>query len=289
MASCRPRLLKRMIWSLKKNSRFHHELIVGIDKHGDGWDRLWEDFDFSERDDKLQIKYLTTDRYTKVSSDSKWRKRGAVTSGRCSEASFCHENITYQHARYDWIFGLVDDDFFFLSDWDYHLLKHVDINKKKIIYHSKQLCPREGKAAKTNTNWIGFEHPKDSTDSRLRLITPLKVSYAMAETAIHRVDKAFLTDMKNFSYGHNVPLLMHKDTILGAARPLIKEKEINLLVAADALWDGVEGPWTSLTAFTTYGCKKCSVQNSNIIHYPGSIIDDTQDRCKIWSMIEEMR
>jgi hypothetical protein len=280
LVSCRPGLLKRCIWSLKHNSRFSHELIVCIDKHGtncdNGWAEKWEGFELPESDEKLKIEYLTTDRFVNAPLDSKWKIRGKAAFGKSSEGNFCHQNITYSHCNYEWILGPSDDDFFYLPDWDYNLLKYVDINDKKIIYIPKQLCPREGVAAKKNDTWIGFEHPEGSTDSRLRGVTPLKVSYALEKTAYARIDQAFLTTMKDFRYGFNLPLLMHRDTILAAAN------KTDMLEAADALWDGVEGPWTSLNAFTAYGCAKCSSQNSNMIHYSGTLIDDTQDPTIIW-------
>lgn len=282
LASCRPGLLRRCIWSLEHNSRFPHELNVVMDKHGtncdNGWAKKWEGFELPETK-KLSIRLLTTDRFLNAPLDSKWKRRGNAALGKSSEGNFCHQNFAFQYCSHEWILGPSDDDFFYLPDWDYNLLKHVDITKKKILYIPKQLCPREMNAAKKNDTWIGFEHPKNSTDPRLRASTPLKVSYALCETNDRRIDKAFLTAMKDFRYGFNLPLLMHRDIILQASG------KNDMLAAADTLWDGVEGPWTSLNAFTAKGCQKCSVQNSNMIHYSGVLIDDIQDPPIIWKPI----
>jgi len=272
--SCRPNLLIRCVESLDLYSRFSHELVLILDVHG-GWERKWTNWCLPRSNYKHEIKILKRDRYDHFPSNSSWKKRGMM--GKCMESLNSNQNWGITQCKYDWVLTPSDDDFYYLPDWDYHLLKHMDAhNNKKIMYCPKQLCPREISGAKHKTSWIGFEHPKGTTDPKLRERTPLKVSYALEETKSYRIDRAFMTAAMDARYGHNVPLLLHKETILKAGG------KSNLLESADALWDGLNPASVSLTALQKYGCMKCSVQNSNILHYSGGVIDDLQKPPVVW-------
>ncbi len=282
MPSMRPDLLIRCIASLELYSRYSHEIIIMQDTHG-AFKDTWNNFKLPDagllgnwknplfhKEYKHDIKFFTSTRYQELPLTSKYKERGFFT-GKSVEPAACAATEGVPLCKYDWIAMPPDDDFFYLPDWDYHLLKHINPDDKKIIYNVKQLCPREINASTHRNSWIGFEHPNGSTEYKLRYSVPLRISYALEQTKEYRKDEAHITPMLSSEYGFNNPLIVHKDTILGAGG------KATLLESADALWGNIDAMWTSLRGFDAYGCKKCCVQNSNLIHYPGCLIDDLQD------------
>ena len=122
--------LKTSINSIKKNSKFNHEIIV----HINGEDKETENF--------------------LINSNIKCTKT-KTNIGLCSGV-----NIAASKSKYDLIV-YAHDDMYFCPDWDTHLINEINLIKhQKFYFSSTQISPSKPLKGSI-TNHISFDCGKD--------------------------------------------------------------------------------------------------------------------------------
>lgn len=255
-----PQRLEQCLNSLEKYSRYSHEIIAVFDQHekvtdsegGTARKRLKEMDSFSFSSKKHKIKISKSADY-----DPPLWSRLLSSEEHYNKYIVSLYAFGISQASHDWILTTADEDFVFLPDWDYHLLKHVDSKRKlKFTYHMRLVELR----------------PKANVQSRSILEIPYqeppRVSYIMSSTANRRKGQLMIEPINGRMNSGMHPLLVHRDLLLLAG------KGKNLFESMCNLYKSISFEHDFENRFVELGIRKVCPQNAIIFHSRDKVVLD---------------
>ncbi len=259
--SIEPSRLRQCLDSLEKYSRYSHEILIMFDQHGKtrssispavGKKQLREMDDFTFSSKKHKIRIFKSNDY-----DPPLWSRHLAWENHHNKYIVSLYAFGISQSTNDWILTIVDEDFTFLPDWDYHFLKNIKEKERfKSVHTIRVTVPRE----RPRLENLDFFEILD--------VKPLKMSHIVNSIDNRKIERVEISAFDEKFFGNMYPLLIHKDLLRLAGNSK------NLFKSMCNIWKSKSFEHDLEDKFVELHVRRACCQSTSIFHYKYKVILD---------------